>query len=150
MVATINPERRRIMKYNLADRQQKKEAFSYFMTLANKKAIVEVKKVHPRRTLNQNSYLHLILGAFGMYFGYTMDEAKTFYKRDINPSIYVYTKNNARFLRSSADLDKEEMAKSIDRLLQFSAENGHPLPKADDHAWIMELQNQVERVDHFL
>jgi hypothetical protein len=54
------------VKYNLANKDEKKEAMSYFMTLVNKKALAEVKKLHRNRSLNQNAYLHLIIGYFGV------------------------------------------------------------------------------------
>ena len=142
------------MKYNTFIPDEKKQAMSYFMRLVNKKVIIEVKKVSPGRTLHQNSYLHLLLGAYGVHFGYTLEEAKIVYKRDINPSLYVYKKEIAgrsmAFLRSSADLTKEEMMISIDNLMRTSAEAGYPLPKAEDKDWIRELENQIEAQNHFL
>lgn len=138
------------MKYNTAIKQEKSQAFSYFMRLANKKYMVEVKRVMPGRTLRQNSYLHLLLGYFGQHFGYTLDEAKTVYKRDVNPSIYVYTKNGAKFLRSSADLDTQEMTKSIDRFREFSNEQGLPLPTATDQEWLRQIDNEIERSKYYL
>lgn len=138
------------MKFNTAIKEQKTEAFRYFMRLANKRQIIEVKKVSPSRSLNQNSYLHLLIAAFGEHFGYTLAEAKTVYKRDINPSIYVYEKNGAKFLRSSADLSKEEMAKSIDTFMQASADQDYPLPPATDKAWLMQIENEIERSKYYL
>ena len=138
------------MKFNLANKEEKSEAFRYFTTLANKKLVVELKKVSPRRSLNQNSYLHLLLGDFAAHFGYTLEEAKTIYKRDINPTVYVYEKNFSKFLRSSADLDKDEMAKTIDNFMKVSAENGHPLPPATDIDWLRRVENDIERNKHYL
>src|SRR4051812_16007102 len=116
------------MKFNLANKTEKSQAFTYFLTLANKKALVEVKKISPKRSLSQNNYLHLLLGAFGQHFGYTLEEAKTIYKRDVNPGIYVYDKNGSKFLRSSAELSKEEMAKTVDKFMEWSKEQGYELP----------------------
>lgn len=137
------------MKYNLAIKAEKSKAMSYFMTLANKKSLVEVKKLHPTRTLSQNSYLHLIIGAFGNHFGYTLEEAKIIYKQ-INAGIYVYEVEGklpnmrTKFMRSSADLNKEEMAKSIDRFREQSAEWGCELPLATDQEWLRQISNEIE------
>lgn len=132
------------MKYNLANKEEKRQAFSYFMTLANKKLYVEVKKINPGRTINQNSYLHLIIGAFGSHFGYDMEEAKQIYK-EINSGVYRYEKKGRVFWRSSADLDKEEMAKTIDKFIQKAAENDCILPEAENQEWLMHLENDIER-----
>lgn len=138
------------MKFNLAIPAEVERARKYFDNLIDKKFIAEVKRVSPKRSLNQNSYLHLLLNAFGLHFGYTLDEAKTVYKRDINPEIFVYEKAGSKFLRSSADLTKEEMTKSIDRLREYSAEQGYPLPTATDQGWLRELENAVEQNRYYL
>lgn len=138
------------MKYNLSlpfEVQQARDRLAY---LIEKKNIVEIKKVNPNRSLNQNNYLHLLLGAFGVHFGYTLEEAKVIYKRDVNPDIYVYEKNNQKFMKSSADLDTEEMAKSIDRFHQYSREAGYPLPPATDQEWLRQIENEIERSKHYL
>lgn len=138
------------MRYNLADDTERGIALAYFLELSAAKVMCEIKKVRPRRSLRQNNYLHLLLGAFGLHFGYTLDEAKTIYKRDVNPSIYVYEKSGAKFLRSSADLDTAEMTKSIDRFREFSKEQGYPLPTADNPEALRSLENEIERAGYWL
>lgn len=137
------------MKFNLAVKAEKSEAHRYFITLFNKKSLVEIKKISPKRTLSQNSYLHLIIGAFGNHFGYTLAEAKIVYK-EINRSIYLYEKKGRKFLRSSADLTKEEMAKSIDTFRQKSAEQGYELPLATDQEWLRQISNEIEGARYYL
>lgn len=132
------------MKYNLANEKEHKEASIYFAQLVATDSIVEIKKVSPKRTLNQNSYLHLIIGAFGNHFGYTLDEAKLIYK-ELNSDIYGYEKKNRYFWRSSADLSKEEMAQSIDHFMKISAANGCELPLATDVDWLRRIENEIER-----
>lgn len=138
------------MKLNLAIPNEATKAKAYFNQLLDKKSLVEVRKLSPGRTLTQNAYLHLIIGAFGLHFGYRLDEAKTIYKREANPNIYVYEKNGAMFLRSSADLSKEEMAASIDSFLRYSAEAGYTLPLATDQGWLREIENEIERSKYYL
>lgn len=72
------------------------------------------------RSLNQNAYLHLLLSAFGLQYGYTLDEVKThFYKLVVNKDMFLregidkFTGECYKYLRSSADLTKDEMSKSI-------------------------------------
>ncbi len=137
------------MKYNLANPAEAEKAFTYLSELSGKHALVEVKKISPKRSLNQNSYLHLIIGAFGVHFGYTLAEAKVIYKQ-INKEIYAYKKKNSTFWRSSADLTKEEMAKSIDAFRQQSDEWGYPLPLATDKDWLMSIENAIEQSRYYL
>ena len=137
------------MKYNLAIKPEKSQAFAYFITLANKKCLVEIKKISPHRSLRQNNYLHLLLGAFGQHFGYTLEEAKLIYKQT-NRDIYEYTKKDRTFYRSSADLSVDEMTKSIDRFRTASAYSGCPLPAATDQAWLRAIENEIEHSQHYL
>lgn len=132
------------MKYNLAITSESIKAQNRLDRLKVNKSVVEIKRINPNRTLNQNSYLHLILGYYGLQVGYTLEEAKIVYKREINPDIYVYEKNGKKFMRSSADLDVEEMAKTIDKLHRYAAEQGFPLPQATDQEWLRQIENEIE------
>lgn len=130
------------MKFNLDNVTEAEEAFSYLTDLVGKHAIAEVKKISPTRTLNQNSYLHLIIGAFGNHFGYTAEEAKLVYKY-LNADIYRYKRKSLTFWRSSADLSKDEMTTTIDKFRQASAKQGYELPLALDQEWLRRLENEV-------
>ena len=128
----------------MAVEQEHKEASIYFAKLVATNSIVEIKKISPKRSLNQNSYLHLLIGAFGNHFGYTIEEAKLIYK-ELNSDIYGYTKKKRYFWRSSADISKEEMAKSIDHFMQISAKAGCELPLATDVDWLRRVENDIEK-----
>lgn len=137
------------MKYNTKipqEAQQAKERLDY---LIEKEVLVEVIKVSPRRSLNQNNYLHLLIGAFGSHFGYSLEEAKIIYK-ELNPSVYKYDKKGRTFWKSSADLTKEEMAKTIDNFMKISAEHYYPLPPATDQEWLRQIENDIEKSKHYL
>ena len=98
----------------------------YTIKLINERAIVDIKKKHPKRSLPQNAYLHLILGWFALEYGCTIEEAKLdFYKRKANYQLYVTKKTNKRgedfeSVRSSKELTTEEMTLSIDRFRNYS------------------------------
>lgn len=136
------------MKYNLANNAECEKAFEYLTKLAGKEKVVEVKEVRRGRTLPQNAYLHLLCTAFGMQTGYTLEESKQLYKR-VNKSLYYYSKDvkgkEISFARSSADLSKEEFAKSIDTFMKWSAEAGYPLPPAVNEEWLRSIENEAER-----
>ena len=137
------------MKYRLSDPTENKAARNRLYYLASKRRIVDIKEVRANRTLAQNSYLHLIIGAFGLNFGYTLEEAKMIYKQ-VNRDTYCYKKKGRVFIRSSAHLNKEQMARTIDKFMTASAEAGFPLPLATDQEWLMQVQNDMERARHFL
>lgn len=132
------------MRYNLANPVELKAARNRISYLARKKRETEVKEIRRNRTMSQNSYLHLLLGAFGMHFGYTIEEAKLIYK-EVNRSTYFYRKKDRTFMRSSADLDVEEMARTIDKFMEASAEAGYELPLATNQDWLREIENAMEK-----
>jgi hypothetical protein len=137
------------MKYNLSIAADAQKAREYLDNLATKQAMVEIKKVSPKRTISQNSYLHLIISAFGAHFGYSASESKLIYK-ELNKDIYAYNKKGRTFYRSSADLTKEEMAKSIDTFREASDNAGYPLPLATDAGWLAEIENAIEQSRYYL
>jgi hypothetical protein len=137
------------MNYDLAKPVELIAARSRLTYLARKRRRVHIKEVRVNRTLSQNSYLHLILAAFGAHFGYTLEEAKMVYK-DINSAVYRYNKKGRTFIRSSADLSKEEMARTIDHFMEKSKEAGYELPLATDQEWLLQIENEIERNRHYL
>lgn len=138
------------MKYKTANQAEADKAFEYLTQLVGRHALVEVKKVSPTRSLNQNNYFHLLLSAFGSHFGYTLSECKTLFKREVNPDLFVYEKNDQKFLRSSADVTKDDMVKAIDRFMEYSLEQGYELPKADNPDHIMFMENLIEQNQRYL
>lgn len=137
------------MKYNLEKPIEVEQARQYLERLVKQRKWVEVKRLSPNRSLNQNNYLHLLLGAFGAHFGYNLEEAKTIYK-ELNKDVYHYEKKGRTFVRSSANLTMEEMAKTIDVLHKWSKKAGYPLPLATDTEWLMQIENEIERSKHYL
>lgn len=133
------------MKYQTSDKAQVNEAFEYLTKLVGQAATVEIKKLSPKRSLNQNRYYHLLLGIFGLEFGWSLEEAKIIHKREVSPNIFIYEKNGKKFVRSSADIDSKEMTEAIDQLKRYCAEQGLYLPDADDPEKIIRFENMVER-----
>lgn len=143
------------MKYNLNSSHDVAEANRLLAQLTVDKKVVEIKEVKPRRSLNQNAFLHLLLGAFGSHLGLSLDEAKALYKRlPGNKALYIkhFEQGGVQFEyeRSSAKLDKDEMTKSIETLREWSAKMGYPLPTADDKEWLMRIENEIEKNERYL
>ena len=123
---------KRKMIFNLSNHYEIPKFKEYVNKLFSERAVVEVKKKLPNRTLAQNSYLHLLLG----YFGSKMVNKKG---------------NEVTYLRSSAELTTGEMTLSIDRFRNWSASvAGIYLPAANEQQMLIYAQQEIERNKEFI
>jgi hypothetical protein len=114
----------------------------------------ELKAKNDRRSISQNSYLHLILTWFGLETGYTLEEVKQdIFKKIVNPNTFYDGEHEGKIeglkierWRSTASLDTAEMTLVIDRFRDYSAkELGIYLPEPSDLALIQELENEISK-----
>lgn len=143
------------MIYSLDKEHEKQQAITRFHFLIAKGKRIELKVKHPRRSINQNSYLHLILSAFGSHFGYSLEEVKQYiFKEQVNSEIFNNGDKGSLITiqewRSTADLDTKELTTAIERFLNYSAKNGYRLPEPSDLVWIQELEKQIENNKTYL
>lgn len=145
------------MIFNLKNEYEIPKFKEYVNRLFRERAVVEVKKKSPNRTLAQNSYLHLLLGYFASEYGCSLDEAKVdFYKRTCNRYLFERKVTNKKgkeitCLRSSADLTTGEMTLSIDRFRNWSASvAGIYLPAANEQQMLIFAQQEIERNNEFI
>lgn len=136
------------MIYELANRVDRDKAITRFKNLLDNDKRIELTVKHPKRTIRQNAYLHLILSAFGLNFGYTLEETKQYiFKKEVNPEIFYEGEKEGLVKmekwRSTAELDTGELTNAIDRFLDYSAKNGYRLPEPEDMVWIAELEKEV-------
>ena len=118
--------------------------------LIEKGAKVDMTEKRGNRTLQQNNYLHLLLSYYGLEIGYTLEEMKEIFKRDICPSIFKYNKGNHTFYRSTAELNTLEMTKAIEHLKEHAEIHGYPLPDAEDQDRMDWLINQLETYNNYM
>ena len=125
--------------------------------LADKGAIIELAEKKPRRTLSQNSYLHVTIAYFASQYGCTTEWAKQrYFKLIVNPELFVREKDDeflgrVKYLRSSADLDVSEMSLAIDRWRNWcSMEASIYIPSADEAILIQQMEVEVNRNKAFL
>ena len=119
--------------------------------------MVELKEKRGR-SLNQNSYLHLLLSAFALQYGYTLDEVKThYYKLVVNKDIFLrewidkFTGECYKYLRSSADLTKDEMSKSISDFKFWAKEEaGFDFPDSDEYIALLHIKHDIERQQNYI
>lgn len=145
------------MIFDLRNEYQVPKFKEYVNKLFLAKAVVEVKKKLPNRTLAQNSYLHLLLGYFGSEYGCSLDEVKIdFYKRTCNRDLFERKAINKKgkevtFLRSSAELSTGEMTLSIERFRNYSSSiAGIYLPAANEHQMLIYAQQIIEYNREFI
>lgn len=89
------------------------------------------------RTLNQNSYVHVLCRIMASDTGVTEEYAKQIYfKRFANSDLFVRTTKDSIAnkmivtYRSCTELTIAEMRKAIDNFLRWAANNGYYLPEA--------------------
>lgn len=145
------------MIFDLMNEYQIPKFKEYINKLYEQKAIVEVKKKHPNRTLSQNSYLHLLLGYFAAEYGCSLDEVKIdFYKRECNKELFekkIINKHGIEitYLRSSAELTTSEMTLSIERFRNWSSSVANIyLPSPNDTQFLIHAQQEIERSKEFV
>ena len=127
------------MKFDTNINIEKHRAGEYFAKLVSEKANLELKKVKVKRTIKQNSYLHVLFAVWGNEFGYHLHEAKVLIKRTLG---YYYTKKGDKFLESTANFDSLKMTQFIDKFRQWSLEStGFYLPTADEY---LENRNEID------
>ena len=117
----------------------------------------EIKKMKVKRSLKQNAYLHLIIGWFACESGYSIDWVKfEYYKKICNKEIFeqkIINKYGKEItdIRSSSDLNTDEMALSITRFRNWSASvAGIYLPDKGDLRFITHAQQAIETNKEFL
>lgn len=135
------------MRYNLATQQGTADAKEYLNQLIRLGKWAEIKRVSENRSLSQNSFFHLLVGYFGSQIGYYPDEAKTYVKRQMR-DIFAYEKHGEVFLRSSADLTKDEMSQVIERLYLLAGNLGVEIPLVDNAETRSLMMNEIERAKH--
>jgi hypothetical protein len=127
------------------------EKLKYFIAKGQK---FELKAKHPKRSISQNSYLHLILSAFAIETGYTLEEVKQdIFKKIVNPDIFYVGEASGPIQevvierwKSSASLNTQEMTLAIDRFRNFaSMELGIYLPEPTDLVMLHQIEQEISK-----
>ena len=145
------------MIYNLSNPYDVERFKGWADKMIAERKVVEAKRKDENRTIKQNSYLPLIISYFATQYGCGADEAKIdFYKRRCNRDLFERWRRNRRgdpvpYLRSSADLTKDEMTLSIDRFRNWSSSAaGISLPPPEEGEMMIYMMQEVERNKEFL
>lgn len=145
------------MTYDLANPLDQQRFKTRCNHLYKQGGVVELTAKKGRRTISQNSYLHLILGWFAIETGNTLDFVKKeYFKRHINPNIFVVEIEDKylgklKVLRSSRDLTSAEMTTAIERFRNWaSAEAGVYLPSPDEKSLLQYIEKESSRYKEYL
>lgn len=124
--------------------------------LYSKQGIVDLSE-KTQRSSNQNRYIHLLIGYLAIETGNSLDYVKEiFYKRAANKELFVREKEDeilgkVEYLRSSADLSKEEMTLSIDRFRNWSSQTaGIYLPAANEQEFLASIEYEMSKYKQWI
>lgn len=116
------------MKYDLSIVSERERADKYYERLKKQGARIQIKKFVPKRSLNQNDYWYKLLDIMAKEIG----EDKEYLKQVVKWECAFYKEHKGRIIyRSSADLDKKEFGKLIDKTVELAEIAGIRLPTLD-------------------
>ena len=143
------------MLYNLKDQLSRKRFSIRVKALWDAGAVVELTDKR-RRTNQQNRYLHVAIGILAMETGNSLETIKQeVFKRMVNPDLFIVEREDPilghiQTLRSSRDLDKEEMSTAIDRYLRFCSDNGVYIPSPEEEDMLREAEYEIANIEQYL
>lgn len=136
------------MRYKGSNFVDAQKATNKLKKLIEQGKTFELTEKRPKRTISQNSFLHLILSWFGYNFGYSLEEVKQeIFKKIVNPETF-YDGEFGELVkierwRSTADLNTAELTLCIDRFRNYSAKECDlylPEPKDLNHLEQIEIE----------
>lgn len=139
------------MLYDLSNPLQCESFKTKAEALAKKGGIVELTEKKPQRSASQNRYLHACLGYFALEVGETMEYVKRHYFKILcNRDLFIREVDDKylgkiKILRSSADLDTEEMTRALERFRNWSAGEGVYIPSSEEHYMIQQIEVELSR-----
>ena len=137
------------MLFDLNELTDAVKAAVHFNKLIEKKCVIELSEKKPKRSLNQNSYLHVCITLFAIEFGYTLAEAKTLLKR--NCSFMVYEKNGVKFLRQTSKQDSRELTEFIEFIRNYASVQGLYIPTSEEYILNqISIDKSIYNNKHFL
>ena len=125
------------MIYDLNNSLDKNKASIKFTELLESGKVIELTAKTTKRTIKQNSYLHVAITLFAIEVGYNLDEAKTTLKRECLSMRYI--KDGSIFLKRTRDLDTKELTDFIEFIIEFCGVQGIYIPTPEEY-----ILNQIE------
>lgn len=137
------------MKLNLSNTYDKERAKTRLKVLIDKGAKIELTEIKGKRTIRQNSYLHVCISLFAIEYGYNLDEAKTLLKRQCE--FMKYSKNGQLFLKRTREMDTKELTEFIEWIRNYSSQQGLYLPTSEEYLLHrFEIDKEIEQNKNYL
>ena len=126
------------MNYDLTIKEDRKRFLRYANRLMREQRN-NVRIVNEsNRTLNQNSYIHVLCRILAAEIGVTESYAKQVYFKELaNSDIFItvskdpITNEMVKITRSTCDLSLQEMRRAITNFRNWASEQGYYLPEAN-------------------
>lgn len=146
------------MKYDLSQELDQHNFTERAKALLDAEKIVELREIRPMRTLNQNSYLHLIIGYLGTELGETIEYVKEqYFKRHCNKDLFVISQYDKAIhdyvtvTRSTRDLRTDEMTTAIERFRNWCSKDlGIYIPEPSDQRALVLIEREVRANKYYL
>ena len=119
------------MKYDLTKETDIKRLKRKLEFLLEKEAKVDLKEVRKTRTVSQNAYLHVVITLYGIEYGYTIEESKTYLKRTCD--FMTYEKNGNKFLKTTRGMDTKELTSFIEWIRNYAGQQGLYIPSSEEY-----------------
>lgn len=142
------------MKYNLKNDFDKERFKKRVNFLYGNERVVILQEM-TKRTLKQNNYLHLILTAFALETGYTLECVKrNFFKLEVNKDLFLSEERGnfgtKQALKSTTQITKDNLSIAIDRFKKWSSDNGIYLPEPEDEEYLAHLEIEASRLQRYI
>ena len=146
------------MLYDNSNPLQKANFLARANLLAERGEVVELRSKR-QRSLNQNAYLHVIIGYFAVMYGEASDYIKEeYFKKLVNPDTFIVARKLDKFTnrerivcRSTSDLTVEEMSVCIDSFRNWSSkEAGIYLPTAEEGILLRQCEVEIAQAQRYL
>lgn len=119
------------MKYDLSNNLEKKQSIIRFKSLLEKKKVITLSEEKKRRTIPQNSYLHVLFSLWGSEYGYTISESKKKIKEAC--PFGTYEKKGDIFYVETSKMNTTELTEFIEWFRNYSSKNGLYLPTSGEY-----------------
>jgi hypothetical protein len=137
------------MRINPRNEYELKKGIKHFEKLCKGNVPFEVTKKRKRKSVSNNSYLHVCITLFAIEYGYNLEEAKTLLKR--NCYFMVYVKNGSSFLKRVRDMDDAECADFTTWIRNYSSKQGLYIPTPEEYVLNQyEIDKQINNHKEYL
>ena len=119
------------MKYNTKNKYEANQARTNLEYLISKEKLIELKEIRAKRSISQNSYLHVVITLYAVHFGATLNEAKTDLKRYCD--FMTYQKNSKSYLKETKGMNSKELTEFIEWIRNYSAKGGCYIPTSEEY-----------------